>query len=222
MPRRPRRRPSRRPILPSWISSDQPLYVNPAIRRRIMREYDPAGIFLNIPYSRRYSNLEVAIISTVTAYGLLPRMARERLRMEMRFLKIAELVLTCNYGFTDLSYLTRMNMPLELGLLLAFGKETLVVSRRRYSALRTISDLNFADIHYHEGRIRKLVVILSRWIEQTCSRKRLKTETLLRRYRQLRRVRRSLGDDFDRLKAGEISKVLGVAEDEFQMKLAGA
>ncbi|MCI0409076.1 MAG: hypothetical protein L0191_11045 [Acidobacteria bacterium] len=222
MPRGQRRAAGRRLILPSWISSDQPLYLNPTICRRIRRDFDPAGIFLNIPYSRRYTNLEVAIISTVTAYGLLPRMARERLRMEMRLLKIAELVLTCNYGFTDLSYLTRMNMPLELGLLLAFGKETLVVSRRRYSALKTISDLNFADIHYHEGRIRKLVVTLSRWIEQTCSRKRLKTETLLRRYRQLRRVRRSLGDDFDRLKAGEISKLLGVAEDEFQMRLAGA
>jgi hypothetical protein len=187
-----------------------------------LREYDPAGIFLNIPYSRRYTNLEVAIISTVTAYGLLPRMARERLRMEMRLLKIAELVLTCNYGFTDLSYLTRMNMPLELGLLLAFGKETLVVSRRRTSALKTISDLNFADIHYHEGRIRKLVVTLSRWIEQNCSRKRLTTEALLQRYRRLRRLRRTLGDDFDRLRAEEISKLLGVAEDEFRMKLAGA
>jgi len=221
LPRRQPRLPSRRPILPSWISSDQPLHLNSTIRRRILREFDPAGIFLNIPYSRHYTNLEVAIISTVTAYGLLPRMARERLRMEMRLLKIAELVLACNYGFTDLSYLTRMNMPLELGLLLAFGKETLVVSRSRYSALKTISDLNFADIHYHEGRIRKLIVTLSRWIEQTCSRKRLRTETLLRRYRQLRRVRRSLGDDFDRLKAGEVSKLLGVAEDEFRMKLAG-
>jgi hypothetical protein len=142
--------------------------------------------------------------------------------MEMRLLRITELVLTCNYGFTDLSYVTRMNMPLELGLLLAFGKETFVASGKRYSALRSISDLNFADIHYHEGRIRRLIVALSRWIEQTCSRKRLTTETLLQRYRRLRRLRETLGDDFDRLRPREITRLLGVAKDEFKMKLPGA
>jgi len=217
-----RRTSTRRLVLPSWIPPDQPLYLNQAIRRRIRRDFDPAGIFLNIPYSNRYSNLEVAIISTVTAYGLTPRMARERSRTEARLLKIAELILTCTYGFTDLSYVTRMNMPLELGLLLAFGKETFIASQRRYGALRTISDLNFSDIHYHEGRIRKLIVALSRWIEQNCSRKRLTTETLLQRYRRLRLLRQSLGDDFDRLRPQEISRLLGVVEDEFDMRLTGA
>ncbi len=160
-------------------------------------------------------------MSTAYAYGLTPVTARERSRTEVRLLKITELILTCKYGFTDLSYVTRMNMPLELGLLLAFGKETFVASKKRYSALRTISDLNFSDIHYHEGRIRRLIVALSRWIEQNCSPKRLTTETLLQRYRRLRRLRRTLGDDFDRLRPEEISKLLGVAEDEFRMKLAG-
>jgi len=161
-------------------------------------------------------------MSTAYAYGLMPVTARERSRTEVRLLKITELILTCKYALTDLSYVTRMNMPLELGLLLAFGKETFVASKKRYSALRTISDLNFSDIHYHEGRIRRLIVALSRWIEQNCSRKRLTTETLLQRYRRLRRLRRSLGDDFNRLRPEEISKLLGVAEDEFRMKLAGA
>ncbi len=158
-------------ILPTWVPPEQPLHLNQSISRRIRSDFDPSGIFLNIPYSKRYSNLEVAIISTATAYGLTPRMARERTRTEVRLLKIAELMLTCKYGFTDLSYVARMNMPLELGLLLAFGKETFIASGKRYAALRTISDLNFADIHYHEGRIRKLIVALSRWIEQNCSKK---------------------------------------------------
>lgn len=221
MPQGQRRRPARRVILPSWIPSDQPLYLNQAIRRRIHREFDPLGIFLNIPYSHRYSNLEVAIISTVTAYGLTPRMARERSRTEVRLLKIIELILACKFGFTDLSYVSRMNMPLELGLLLAFGKETFIASGRRYAALRTISDLNFSDIHYHEGRVRKLIVALSRWIEQNCSKKRLTTDTLLQRYRHLRQLRLSLGDDFDRLRPQEITGILGVAEDEFRMRLSG-
>lgn len=209
-------------ILPSWIHPDQPLHLNQGIRQRIRREFDPLGIFLNIPYSDRYSNLEVAIIATATAYGLTPRMARERSRTEVRLLKIAELMLSCKYGFTDLTYVTRMNMPLELGLLLAFGKETFITSGKRYAALKTVSDLNFADIHYHEGRVRKLIAALSRWIEQNCSKKRLTTETLLQRYRRLRQLRQSLADDFDRLKPQEIAGVLGVAEDEFGMKLSGA
>jgi hypothetical protein len=213
---------ARRLVLPSWFPPDHPLYLNQAIRRHIRREFDPTGIFLNIPYSERYSNLEVAIISTVTAYGLTPRMARERSRTEVRLLKIAELMLSCKYGFTDLTYVTRMNMPLELGLLLAFGKETFIASGKRYAALRTVSDLNFADIHYHEGRVRKLIAALSRWIEQNCSKKRLTTETLLQRYRRLRQLRQFLADDFDRLKPQEIVGVLGVAEDEFSMKLSGA
>ncbi len=221
MPRQKRQDSVRAPTLPTWIPPDQPLYVNTAIRRRIRREFDPRGIFLNVPYSNRYSNLEVAIISTVTAYDLNPRMARERSRTEVRLLKITELMLACRYGLTDLSYEKRMNMPLELGLLLAFGKETFIASGRKYSSLRTISDLNFSDIHYHEGSVRRLIGALSRWVEGTCSKKRLTTHTLVQRYRRLRKLRRSLGDDFDRLKPEEIAMVLGVVRDEFQLTLEG-
>jgi len=184
--------------LPASILEDHPLCLNPQVRRNICRHFDRKGIFLNIPYSALYSNLEIAILSTVTAYGLHPHMARERLRMQVRVLKIVELVLTCNYGLTDLSYATRLNMPLELGLLLAFGKETFVMSRRRYSSLRTVSDLNFCDIHYHEGSIRRLVEGLSRWIEEVCSARRIRADVLLRRHRLWKRIRKSLGPDFDR------------------------
>ena len=97
------------------------------MRNRIRRTHRTgAGIFLNIPYSNRYSSFEVAIISTVTAYGLIPRMARERVGLEIRAQKIFELILSCDYGVTDLSYQRRMNMPLELGLLLALAKRLLL------------------------------------------------------------------------------------------------
>lgn len=149
-----------------------------------------------------------------------PHMARERTGMEIRLLKIVELMLSCKFGLTDLSYVKRMNMPLELGLLLAFGNETLVITAERYSALRTISDLNFCDIYHHEGSIRRLVIGLSRWIEQVFSSKRLRTSSLLQRYRRLRRIRKQLGEDFDRLIPEEITKLLGVAQDEFKMILS--
>jgi hypothetical protein len=82
--------------------------------------------------------------------------------MEVRLLKIVELILCCRFGLTDLSYIKRMNMPLELGLLLAFGNETFVITAERYSALRTVSDLNFCDIYHHERSIRRLIGGLSR------------------------------------------------------------
>lgn len=206
--------------LPLWIVSGHPLHLNKTIRDRIQRNFEATGIFLNIPYSKRYSSLEIAIISTVTAYGMTPHMARERTRMEIRLLKIVELMLTCKFGLTDLSYVKRMNMPLELGLLLAFGKETLVMTAKPYSALKTISDLNFCDIYHHQRGIRRLVTGLSRWVEQNFSSKRIKTNTLLQRYRRLRRIRKQLGEDFERLTPQEITKLLGVAQDEFQMILS--
>lgn len=207
------------PILPVWIPPDQPLHLNAAIQHRIRASFDRHGIFLNIPYSNRYTRLEVAIISTVTAYGLTPRMARQRLRAEMRLLKIAEMMFTCRYGLTDLSYAARMNMPFELGLLLAFGKETFITSRKPYGALKSVSDLNFADIHYHRGSVREMIAGLSKWIEQTCSPKRFSIRTLLQRYRRLWQIRQDLGSDFDKLEPQEISALLGIARDEFHLSL---
>ena len=188
------------------------------MRNRIRRTHRTgAGIFLNIPYSNRYSSFEVAIISTVTAYGLIPRMARERVGLEIRAQKIFELILSCDYGVTDLSYQRRMNMPLELGLLLALGKETFVVTERKYDALRSISDLNFGDIHYHGGSVWNLIRLLSHWMEQTCSKRHVGTESLVQRYRRTLRVRHLLGPDFDRHLPDVISGLLLVAEDEFRM-----
>ena len=216
----PRRRPA---LLPSWISEGHPLYLNSEARSRIRQEFHGnSGIFLNIPYSDRYSNLEVATISTVTAYGLTPRMARERVRLEVRAQKIFELILSCRYGFTDLSYQTRMNMPLELGLLLALGKETFVTSKKRYSSLKSISDLNFGDIHYHGGSVRTLIKELSRWIEQTCSTKQLTTKDLLKRYRMVYRFRNELGEDFDKRLPQLISRLLRIFEQEFKAEIPRA
>jgi hypothetical protein len=41
-------------------------------------------------------------------------MAKQRSTFEARFRRIWEMILTCAYGFTDLSYTRRLNIPLEL------------------------------------------------------------------------------------------------------------
>lgn len=172
---------------------------------------------MNIPYSKRYSKLEMAIFSTAYAYNLTPVIARVRSGTRMRLLKIVELILTCNYGFTDLSYSTRMNMPFELGLLLTFGKETFIVGRKSFSTLKTVSDLNFSDIHYHEGSVQRLISAFSRWIEQTCSLPRASIKQLMHYYRVMQQYRRYLGEDFDKLTPEEIKRLIHILQEEYNL-----
>lgn len=158
----------------------------------------------------------------MTAYDLIPRMARERNRMEIRLLKIAELMLSCKYALTDLSYVRRMNMPFELGMLLAFGKDSFIMSAKRYGALRWVSDLNFTDIYYHEGGIQKLLIGLSKWIEQTSSSKQISKEVLLRRYRTFRKISKAMGEDFNRLRPQQIASLVPVASEELGLSIPGS
>ena len=134
-------------------------------------------------------------------------------------LRIFEMMLTCRYSFTDLSYVTRMNMPLELGLLLALGKPTFVMSRKQYGALQFVSDLNFTDIFYHRGSVNRLIEGLSHWIEGTCEEPRVAVELLIQRYRRVRRLRKAAGANFDRLTPQEIVEFLRQTEVAFAMEL---
>jgi hypothetical protein len=208
------------PLIPDWLPDHHPFFVSSPTGERVRRDFRPNRIFLNVPYSSKYSNLEAAVLSTATAYGLHPCMAKEQSRLEIRMRKIVELILTCNYGFTDLSYASRKNMPFEFVILLAWGKETFVITSHRTRTIKTLSDLNFGDIEFHEGRVRLLIEKFSRWIERTASTKRLKSSTLLTRYRRWQAIRRSLGRDFDRLTPAQLAKLVGVAQDEFSLRFS--
>ena len=166
------------PLIPSWLPDHHPFYVSPPTAQRIRRGFKPNRIFLNIPYASRYSNLEVAVLSTATAYDLHPCMAKERSKLEIRMRKIVELVLTSKYGFTDLSYATRMNMPFELGVLLAWGKETFVITSHPSRTIKALSDLNFGDIEFHRRSVKLLIEKFSRWIERTATAKRYLRHTV--------------------------------------------
>ena len=203
------------PLVPSWLPDHHPFYVSAPTALRISQNFQPNRIFLNIPDSSRYSNLEAAVLSTATAYGLHPCMAKEESRLEVRMRKIVELILTCQYGFTDLSYAARMNMPFELGILLAWGKETFVITSRRTRTIKALSDLNFGDIEFHEGKARLLIEKFSKWIERTASSKRLKSSTLLTRYRRFVHRRRDsfVAGDSPLARKGFRSALAGPARD---------
>jgi hypothetical protein len=113
-----------------------------------------------------------------------------------------------------------MNMPFELGVLLAWGKETFVITSHPTRTIRSLSDLNFGDVEFHRRTVRLLIEKFSKWIERTAASKRLSTATLLTRYRRWQAIRRSLGKDFDRLTPAELAKLVGVAEDEFSVRFS--
>lgn len=208
--------------LPVGCSVRHPAYLAPALRRQIKKRFDARGIFLNIPYAARYTRLELAVIATATAYDLRPVLAKQHVVFDVRFKRILELITSCAFGFTDLSYEKRMNMPFELGIMIAMGKDCFIVSRRKYSGLASISDLSLDDIHYHEGDPVKLVKGFSRWIESNCSRKRPRVDDLIERYGAFVRLRRALGrDDFDRMAPQEIVETLAGARRFFGVRIVG-
>lgn len=208
------------PLLPDWYPGQHPFYLSPSARNEVRREFDRSSIFLNIPYATRYSNLEVAILSTVTAYDLVPRMAKQALGLDVRIQKIVRLMLSCAYGLTDLTYARRMNMPFELGMLLCWARPTFVVSSSLARHVRALSDLNFGDIRYHGGRVRTLIHELAGWIEQNCTTRRLSEISLLRRYRQWQFIRKQLGPDFDRRTPQEITRLIDVVEPDYSIRFA--
>jgi hypothetical protein len=208
-----------RALIPKWYRANHPLSLPAALRRAIQREYTPRGIFLNIPYSDRYTNLEIAILSTVTAYGLVPFMAKQDSSMGVRLHKIARMILSCKYAFTDLTYVKRMNMPFELGLLLAWGKISFVISAKNYQALKTISDLNFGDVDSHKRSVNRLIELLAKWLAQQFPNKRTRIPILQQRYRRWQNLRRALGPDFDQLAPQEIDGLIKIAQKEYKMDI---
>lgn len=171
----------------------------------------------------RYTNIELAIISTATAYGLDPMMAKQRTVFDVRFKRILEMICSCPFGLTDLSYADRMNMPLELGMMLALGKNCFIMGKRRYSALARVSDLNLGDIRYHEGDPRSVIRDFSRWIEDNCSSRRLIGKELIERYEAFVALRKVLGpEEFDKLSPHEISEMLRIVRRSFNLRVIGA
>jgi hypothetical protein len=135
-------------------------------------------------------------------------MAKQRARFEVRLKKIVEMIYSSGFGLTDLSYTKRLNLPFELGLMLALGKNCFIVSRQPYSAIRSLSDLNLGDIAYHGGDPLSLIRQLAGWIEENCSNRHIANATLYSRFQVFLRLRRILRpDEFDRLSPQQITEM---------------
>ena len=101
-----------------------------------------AGVFINVPFDRRYQKLFDALVFAVHDCGFVARGAREHEdSSQVRLEKLYRIIGECRYGIHDLSRVTvdskrrlpRFNMPLETGY---FWRQTI---RRPHSSRQVLS-----------------------------------------------------------------------------------
>jgi hypothetical protein len=127
---------------------------------------DPSAVFLNIPYDEEFKELYLAYIVGLYQLGLKPRLTSGIAGGERRLDRVLELIQSCRYSIHDLSRVElsaappatpRFNMPLELGLAIAWAK---LRSRRHTWFLwesmpgriqKSLSDLDGTDAYIHRG-----------------------------------------------------------------------
>ena len=127
---------------------------------------DPNGVFLNIPYDEEFRSLYIAYIVGLCQLDLVPHLASEIPGGDRRLSKIIKLIQSCRYSIHDLSRVEvsvaatavpRFNMPLELGMTIAWEKlnpgrhDWFVWESEPYRIQRSASDLNGTDANIHNG-----------------------------------------------------------------------
>jgi hypothetical protein len=127
---------------------------------------DPKGVFLNIPYDEEFRSLYIAYIVGLCQLGMVPHLASEIPGGGRRLDRIFELIQSRRYSIHDLSRVEvsvaptdvpRFNMPLELGMTIAWEKlnpgrhDWFVWESERGRIQRSASDLDGTDAYIHKG-----------------------------------------------------------------------
>jgi hypothetical protein len=131
----------------------------------------PDDVFLNIPYDLHFQDLYIAYIAGLASLGLHARATVEIVGGERRLDRIFGLIQACPNSVHDLSRVEldtrrpetpRFNMPLELGMAIAWQKVNpekhrwFVFEAKRRRIEKSMSDLNGSDVHIHGGRPKGL------------------------------------------------------------------
>lgn len=142
----------------------------------------PEGVFINVPFDRRYLKLFHALVFTVHECGFISRCALESEDgSEIRIDKLYRIIRDCALGIHDLSRTTldtanrlpRFNMPLELGIYLGakhFGdqnqkrKSALILEREPYRYQKFCSDLAGQDIRAHNNTVVEAIGRVREWL----------------------------------------------------------
>jgi hypothetical protein len=143
------------------------------------------NVFINCPFDDEYKRLLHPLFFTVSACGLTPRIATERMdSSEMRIEKIREIIEDSKYSIHDLSRIrskrpkeyARLNMPFEIGL--DFGckiyhtdpkyrnKGFLILEAERYGTQKALSDLSGFDLKCHHNDPENIVSEVRTWLAE--------------------------------------------------------
>ncbi|MGD0889137.1 MAG: hypothetical protein ABR889_07815 [Acidobacteriaceae bacterium] len=161
----------------------------------------PNSVFLNIPYDNRFQSLYLAYIVGLTELGLTPKATLAIPGGVTRLDRIFDLIQTCNYSVHDLSRVEldrtppptpRFNMPLELGLSIAWAKLNpgqhtwFVCESIERRAQKSMSDLNGTDLYIHNGTPTGVMRELSNAFVRTIDRPTV--PQMMRSYKALNRL----------------------------------
>ncbi len=120
-------------------------------------------VFLNFPFDDGYAPLYVALVASVTAFGMTPRSVLEIPPQDVRLDRLFEIIGACGASIHDMSRvepdgnppLPRFNMPFELGLALGVHRARthrwFVFESVRHRVTRTLTDLGGFDATIHGG-----------------------------------------------------------------------
>ena len=146
------------------------------------------GVFINVPFDRRYKKLFDALVFAVHDCGFVARGAREEEdSSQVRLEKLYDIIEDCRFGIHDLSRVTldskhrlpRFNMPLELGIFLGakrYGgsdqsrKSCLVLDSDPYRVTIFCSDIAGQDIRAHGNDVSQAVRAVREWLRTTTRR----------------------------------------------------
>ena len=129
-------------------------------------QVEPDSVFLNIPYDKKFTKTYLAYLSGLVSLGLNPKATLAIPGGVTRLDRIFALIRSCRYSLHDLSRVEldrthpptpRSNMPLELGITVAWAKLNpmehtwFVFESQERRAQKSISDLNGTDCNIHGG-----------------------------------------------------------------------
>jgi predicted nucleotide-binding protein len=119
-------------------------------------------VFLDIPYHKKFSNYERAIVTTLLAYGLRPVIAKESKKTVLILSEVCDLIKSSKYAVVDISGLN-FNVAFEAGYLYALGRHNFVLLKNK--STRVPSDLQ--GLKYSEySSANTLTKALTGWIKQ--------------------------------------------------------
>lgn len=131
----------------------------PRARRRRASPLRARQVFVNIPYTRDYERLFVALTVAVVCAGRTPRLTFEMRETGLgRLRRIRAVMAACQVSIHELCYArclpSRFNMPFELGLAVALRFSGVqhdfhILESEPHRLLRTLSDLNGVDPLIH-------------------------------------------------------------------------